>query len=85
MTVGHLKAEDMKNRREEKEQLGFGQDVTETHPSTDTEWNEEIRFVDGTVLADESFRIERFRIFPQRRVHVDGVDQRDHLRSFRDC
>ena len=74
MTFWYLKTEDMKQRREEEEQLGFGQDVAETHPPTDAEWNEEIRFVDGTIGPDESFRIKRLGILPQRRIHVNGVD-----------
>ena len=84
VVVRYLQAEDVEQRREEEEQLGFGQDVAETHAATHSEGNEEFRFVDGSVGADEALRIERLRVFPQRRVHVHGVDQRDHLRPFRD-
>ena len=76
--------EDVQERREDEEELGFGQHVAQADPPSDAERDEVIGFDDGRpVGAQKPIRIEQFRIFPQRRVHVDGVNQRDHLRPFR--
>lgn len=69
---------------EEEEELGFGQDVAQAHPPPHAERNEVVGFDDfGAVGAEEPLRIEHFRILPQGRVHVNGVNQRDHLGAFR--
>ena len=73
-TFGHLKAEDVQQRREEKEELSAGQSVAQAHPASDAERNEVFRLDHLTFSVEESLRIEHLRILPQGRIHVDGVD-----------
>lgn len=69
----------MHDRREEGEELHASKDVAEAHSSSNTEWNKVFGFLNITLRVDESIWIKFVGIFPELRVHVNGVDERDNM------
>lgn len=69
----------MHDRREEGEQFHTSEDVAETHSPSYAERNEVFGFLNISFCVDESIRIKFIGVFPQRRIHVYGVDERDNM------
>lgn len=84
-TFGQLNREGMHDRGKEQKQFHAGQDIAETTATTDAERDKVLRLVDLPFGVQETARVELLRLVPQRRVHVDAVDQGHHVRTGRDC
>lgn len=77
----HLQVEGVQQRTEEQENLHAGQHVAQTHSPAESEWHEVLRFVNFTLGGEETLRSEGFRLVPQFRIHVNGVQQGYQLRT----
>lgn len=77
---GQADLEPVHDRTEEKEKLHAGQDVAEAHSTADAERHKIFGFLNLAGFGvDETTRPKLLRIFPQRRVHVNGANQGQHM------
>ena len=76
---GQLHVVDVQQGGEEQLKLHLGQTVAEAAALACAERHEVLRFLELALGGEEPFGPELLRLLPLLGVHVDGVEQRDHV------
>ena len=80
LSLGVLEVETVEEGGEEDEELLLGELVAEAHPLADAERDELLGLDNGRpVVVEEPLGPEGLGLLPVLGVHMDGVQQRDHM------